>query len=382
MKIFHISDLHIGVRLYNRDLIEDQRYILMQIADQAQKRQPDAILIAGDIYDKAVPSAEAVGLFDEFISMLKEKVPKAHCMMISGNHDNAQRVNIFRSILKQQCIHMIGMPPMQPDEWIEQVTLKDAYGPVHFYLLPFVKPSMVKMITGTDENGNNLSYDETMKRLLGREQVAEDERNVLVSHQFYLPAGAKAEEISRMDSEIVTVGNIDQISAEVLTPFDYAALGHIHKPMRVGSEYYRYCGTPLAVSVSEAGQEKGIIEVTLKEKGNMAVEVIPIKPLREIRILKGELEAVLRDTCEDYVTVILTDQEDLDIIDMQARLRHAFPNLLEIRRELKRETDLPVVDLKTKVMSPSELCSAYLKDMNAEDEALLKDIINDVLEVQ
>lgn len=382
MKLFHISDLHIGVRLYNRDLFEDQRYILMQIADRAKERKPDAILIAGDIYDKAVPSAEAVGLFDEFVSTLSRKAPDTQIMMISGNHDNAQRVNVFRGLLKRQHIHMIGMPPMQPDEWIEQVTMEDAYGPVHFFLLPFVKPSMVKMITGTDENGNNLSYDESMKKLIAREQIIQSERNVLVSHQFYLPSDKDAKDIERMDSEIKTAGNIDQISSEVLAPFDYAALGHIHKAMKAGSDVYRYCGTPMAVSVSEAGQQKGILEITLGQKGDVEVETLPLKPLREIRLLKGELDEVVKEACDDYVTVVLTDQKDLDIIDMQTRLRHAFPNLLEIRRELIREVDLTVFDPQTKEMSPYELCSAFLKDLNDEEELLLNDIVNCVLEVQ
>lgn len=382
MKLFHISDLHIGVRLYNRDLFEDQRYILMQIADRAKERKPDAILIAGDIYDKAVPSAEAVGLFDEFVSALSRKAPDTRIMMISGNHDNAQRVNVFRGLLKRQHIHMIGMPPMQPDEWIEQVTMEDAYGPVHFFLLPFVKPSMVKMITGTDENGNNLSYDESMKKLIAREQIIQSDRNVLVSHQFYLPSDKDAKDIERMDSEIKTAGNIDQISSEVLAPFDYAALGHIHKAMKAGSDVYRYCGTPMAVSVSEAGQQKGILEITLGQKGDVGVETIPLKPLREIRLLKGELDEVVKEACDDYVTVVLTDQKDLDIIDMQTRLRHAFPNLLEIRRELIREVDLTVFDPQTKEMSPYELCSAFLKDLNDEEELLLNDIVNCVLEVQ
>ena len=149
------------------------------------------------------------------------------------------------------------------------MTLSDEHGPVNFYLLPFVKPSMVKQLVGTDENGNNLSYNETLRRLIGREEINEAERNVLVSHQFYLPAGKNADEVERMDSEMRTVGNIDEVSADILERFDYAALGHIHKPMKVGSEFFRYCGTPLACSVSEAKQQKGIIMVEMEEKGDV-----------------------------------------------------------------------------------------------------------------
>lgn len=212
-----------------------------------------------------------------------------------------------------------------------KIVLQDAYGPVNFYLLPFVKPSMVKQITGTDEKGNNLSYNETIRRLIAREDINESERNVFASHQFYLPVGKDADEIERMDSEIRTVGNIDEVSAEVLQVFDYAALGHIHKPMKVGSEYYRYCGTPLACSVSEAGQEKGVIEVELGAKGEVQTRVLPLKPLREIKVLKGSTEEVLAQSCVDYVSVTLTDQPDFDTQD---RIRAAFPYLLEIRREM------------------------------------------------
>ena len=151
---------------------------------------------------------------------------------------------------------MIGMPPRREDEFIEKVTLRDEYGNVNFYLLPFVKPSMVRQIVGTDENGNSLSYEETLRRLIARETISKAERNVLVSHQFYLPAGKNADEMERMDSEIRTVGNIDAVPADILDGFDYAALGHIHKPMKVGSEFIRYSGTPLACSVSESGQQK------------------------------------------------------------------------------------------------------------------------------
>ena len=170
---------------------------------------------------------------------------------------------------------MIGIPPQRREEHIEKVTLQDEFGPVHFYLLPFVKPSMVERSPGTDENGNNLSYDETLRRLIGREEIDPEERNVLVSHQFYLPAGQDPEKVERMDSEIRTVGNIDEVRTDVLEPFDYAALGHIHKPMKAGSDYYRYCGTPLACSVSEAGQQKGVIVVELKEKGSSTVVFSP-----------------------------------------------------------------------------------------------------------
>ena len=378
MKFFHLSDLHIGLKLMNRDLREDQEYILSEVIEVAGREKPDAIVIAGDIYDKAVPSAEAVEIFDRFLGELTEAVPSAVIMMISGNHDSAPRVDCFRKVLSRQNVHMIGQPPRTEDESIEKVTLEDEYGKVNFYLLPFVKPSMVKQVVGTDENGNNLSYNETLRRLIGRENINQDERNVLVSHQFYLPVGKKVEEIERMDSEIRTVGNIDEVSADVLEIFDYAALGHIHKPMKLGNENWRYCGTPLACSVSEAQQQKGIIMVEMGVKGEVETTVLPLYPLHQVRVIKGELEEVLAEKSQDYVTVVLTDKKDLDVIDMQERIRLAFPNLLEIRRENQRKADYARVLKSETLMNPYELCCSFLKNMDEKEKEILQDVIHTV----
>ena len=381
MKFFHLSDLHIGLKLFNRDLREDQEYILRQITDLAIREQPQAVVIAGDIYDKAVPSAEAVEVFDRFIAGLNAALPDTAVMMIAGNHDSGPRINCFRSVLSRQNVHMIGQPPRAEGEQIEKVTLEDECGPVNFYLLPFVRPSMVKQLTGVDENGNNLSYDETLRRLIGREEIDLSQRNVIVSHQFYLPAGTHVEDVERMDSEIRTVGNIDQVSAEILEQFDYAALGHIHKPMKAGSEFIRYCGTPLACSVSEAGQQKGIVMVELGEKGDRKTTVLPLEPLRQVRVIRGELEEVLGQACGDYATVILTDKADLDVLDMQDRIRSAFPNLLEIRRETVRRADYGRTYAVQEELDPFELCCAFLNEPDEEEKALLRDVINTVQEV-
>jgi len=376
MNFFHLSDLHIGLKLLNRDMREDQEYILKQIADLAGEKQPDAVVIAGDIYDKAVPSAEAVEVFDKFISRLNEAAPRAEIMIVSGNHDSGTRVNLFRSVLQRHKIHMIGLPPQTPEEYIEKVTMPDEFGNVNFYLLPFVKPSMLKAIVGTDENGNNLTYDETLRRLLQRENINTRERNVLVSHQFYLPAGTDPDEVERMDSEIVTVGNVDEVCADVLQPFDYAALGHIHKPMQVGSDRFRYCGTPLACSVSEAGQQKGIIWVKMGAKGNVSTEVLPLMPLRQVRVIRGDLEEVLQQGSDDYVTVVLTDKRDYDVIDMKDRLYLAFPNLLEIRRDVQRTVDYSLRREAAEKLAPFDLCNAFLKDLDEEEKMILRDVIN------
>ena len=383
MKFFHLSDLHIGLKLMNRDLREDQEYIFDQIAQLAAREQPDAIVVAGDLYDKAIPSAEAAEVFDRFVSRCAQAAPEAELMLISGNHDSASRINVYRSILQRQKIHVIGLPPQRPEESIEKVTLHDAYGPVNFYLLPFVKPSMVKAVVGTDASGNNLSYDETVHRLIGREEIDESRRNVLVSHQFYLPVGADPAKVERMDSEIRTVGNIDEVRADILDRFDYAALGHIHKPMQVGSARYRYCGTPLACSVSEAGQQKGVIVVELGEKGDVRTRMLPLTPLRQVRVIRGTLEEVLAQACGDYVSIVLTDRVDLDVLDMQDRLRHAFPMLLEIRREAVRRADYARAHTVDAALDPFALCKAFLgDDVDAAAQDLLRDVINCAQEVE
>ncbi len=382
MKFFHLSDLHIGLKLMNKDLREDQEYILRQIAEIAAEKKPDALIVAGDVYDKALPSAEAVEVFDCFIENLTSSLPDMAVMIISGNHDSASRINCFRSVLSRQNLYMIGAPPKNEGDQIEKVTLEDAFGSVNFYLLPFVKPSMVKAIVGTDENGGNLSYNETIHRLLARENVDQRQRNVLVSHQFYLPSGADPQQVERMDSEIRTVGNIDEVSADALEKFDYAALGHIHKPMKVGSEFRRYCGTPLACSVSEAGQQKGIILVEMGEKGDVRTSVLPLKPLRQVRVVRGTLEETLRRGCEDYASVILTDKVDYDVIDMQDRIRSQFPNLLEIRRETQRKANYGQGFSPKEKMEPFELCRSFLGDLDDGEKELLKDVINSVQEAQ
>lgn len=382
MKFFHLSDLHIGLRLLNRDLQEDQTFILQKIAALAEYEQPDAIVIAGDIYDKPVPSAEAVGVFDAFLQELTDTLPDAQILLISGNHDSAGRIDCYRTLLARQRVHMIGQPPRTPQEYIEKVTLQDAYGAVNFYLLPFVKPSIVKEITGTHGDGTNLSYDEMIHALIGREQIDVTQRNVIVSHQFYLPKGKRADEVERADSEIRTVGNIDEVCADVLEQFDYAALGHIHKSMKVGRDTIRYCGTPLACSVSEAGQQKGILVVELKEKGTLPeIRELPLEPMRRVRVEKGELADVLKRPSEDYVSVVLTDPVDLDVIDMQERLRQAYPNLLEVRRESLRKADYSRTLTATEIPEPFELCKSFLGELDEASLELLRDVINVAKEV-
>lgn len=382
MKLFHLSDLHIGLKLFDRDLSRDQIYVFDQVASYVEKEKPDVILIAGDIYDKATPSPEAAALFDSFLLNLHSKHPNITIMAISGNHDNAQRLNQYRSFLSRLSLHMIGVPPETPDEYIERVTLTDEYGEVNFYLLPFVKPSMAKEITQPNaaDDEKSLSYNDAVHKIIERESIDTTKRNVLVSHQFYVPKGKKAEEMERTESELPKVGNVDAVDGDFLKQFDYAALGHLHKPTEVGGKQWRYCGTPMPYSVSEADQEKGIVVAELGEKGKVSTRVLPLKPLHAVRTISGNLKEVLEQGCEDYVSVVVTDNEDTELVDSRNRLRAAFPNLLEIRCEPRKRTGGP------NALNPGDdpdilsQCAAFLGEISDEEKRLLEDVINSVLE--
>ncbi len=385
MKIFHLSDLHIGLKLIEYDMREDQEYILNQIVKAAEYERPDVIVIAGDIYDRAVPSADAVEVFDDFITNLTAKLSDVSIMMISGNHDSMQRIDCFRSVLKKHNIYMIGVPPMKREEYIEKVILEDEFGPVNFYLLPFVRPSMVKNIILDENEDRALGYDEAVTKLIGREDINISARNVIVSHQFYVPEGESASDIERMDTEIKSVGNIDAVSAKCLEVFDYAALGHIHKPMKVGSEKIRYSGTPAQYSVSEKGQQKGIVVVELKDKSEGAsIRVLPLKPLREVRVIEDELENVImmngHNKIDDYVRVIITDKDDINVIDMQERLRDKFPHLLGVERKSLRQANYDFEIEKSKIKDPFSLCLSFMPDIDDESKDILREIINSIKE--
>ena len=377
MRIFHLSDLHIGLKLFQRDLREDHEHVLDQIIEYARSRKPDVILVAGDIYDRAVPSADAVNTYNRFMESLRRTVPKAAIMLISGNHDSGPRLNIYRNILREEGIYMIGLPPQLPQEKIVRVPVPDEFGEVDFYLLPFVNPSMIEAITGRAPDGRHYSYDEALHMLFAREDIDTSKRNVLVSHQFYLPAGKSADQVTRTEAEITTVGNVDVVKADVLEPFDYAALGHIHIPMTVGEERFRYCGTPLACSVKEAGQQKGLIEVELGEKGELSTKVLPFKPLREIRKISGNLSDVLAQACDDYVSVELYGDELTDE-DTPARIRAAFPYLLEIQKREKTSLYEDTVDSDTEDQDLFSLCLSFLDYLGEgkEDAELLAEVIN------
>ena len=377
MRFFHLSDLHLGIKLYEHDLLKDQKAILDEIVALTRQYQPDAVVFAGDIYDRSVPPVEAVALFDDFMTQLRTALPNGEIMLISGNHDSAQRLDVFRSELSDRGIHMIGNPPMQKGETIERVTLTDDFGAVNFYLLPFVRPGMVHLVTGTKENGDNLSYPEAFSRLLALSSLNPDERNVLVSHQFFLPDGGDAENIERAENEVKQVGNLDAIPASLIADFDYGALGHIHKPMKVGSETLRYCGTPMPYSLSEENQQKGILMVEMGAKGDVQTTVLPLHPVHQVRKLRATREALLSGASEDFVSICVIGAEAAEMVGLRELLRERYPNLLELRREREETVELEALQERTETLSPYELCLQFAGErLNAEEKALLTEVMN------
>ena len=377
MRFFHLSDLHLGIKLYEHDLLKDQKTILDEIVALTRQYQPDAVVFAGDIYDRSVPPVEAVALFDDFMTQLRAALPNGEIMLISGNHDSAQRLDVFRSELSDRGIHMIGNPPMQKGETIERVTLTDDFGAVNFYLLPFVRPGMVRNVVDTKENGDNLSYPEAFSRLLALSPLNPDERNVLVSHQFFLPDGGDAANIERAENEVKQVGNVDAIPASLIADFDYGALGHIHKPMKVGSETLRYCGTPMPYSLSEENQQKGILMVEMGAKGDVQTTVLPLHPVHQVRKLRATREALLSGASEDFVSICVIGAKAEDMAGLRELLRAKYPNLLELRREREETVGLADLQERTETLSPYELCLQFAGErLNAEEKALLTEVMN------
>lgn len=345
MKLFHLSDLHIGKRVNEFSMIEDQKYILKRILDLAEEEKPDGIILAGDIYDKQIPSAEAVQVFDEFITRLAGRAIPV--FIISGNHDSAERLAFGGRLLNSRGIYL---SPVY-DGSVTKIPLKDQYGTVWIHLLPFIRPSTVRHVF---ENEADLVTDvqTAAETVIRHMEIDLKDRNILVAHQFVTGA-------SRCESEDVQVGGLDNIDAAVFTPFDYTALGHIHSPQNVGTDRVRYCGTPLKYSFSEVDQEKSITVVELEKKGTVRTSLLPLKPLRDMRKLRGtylELtdRSFYRDmNREDYIQVTLTDEDDVP--DGLQKLRVIYPNIMQLLYDNQRTKTTQEVDAAQAVGKKTEI---------------------------
>ena len=327
MRLAHISDLHLGKRVNEFSMLEDQRYIVKQIESILEEEAADAVLIAGDVYDKPVPPGEAVRLFDGFLTALADR--GIHVFVISGNHDSPERIAFGSRLMEKSRVYMAPVY----DGHVSPIELRDAYGSVYVYMLPFVKPAVVKKCW--PEEGIE-TYEDAVGCAVAhmREEVFVPEaRNVLVAHQLVIGA-------SRCDSEEVSVGGLDQVSAALFRDFDYTALGHIHGPQNAGGERIRYCGSPLKYSFSEAGHVKSVTIVDLEEKGNVRVRTRPLIPLHDMREIRGSYEEVVsRDfyrgtAVDDYLHITLTDEED--ILDAMGKLRAIYPNIMRLDYDNRR----------------------------------------------
>lgn len=332
MKLFHLSDLHIGKRVNEISMIEDQEYILTRIIRMIDDEKPDAVLICGDVYDKSVPSAEAVTLFDDFLCRLAKR--DLSVLIISGNHDSPERLAFGNRLMESSGIHI---SPVY-DGNVRQITLNDQHGQVHFWLLPFIKPAHVKRYF-PDEGID--SYTDAVRTAVANMNIDTNERNVLLTHQFVTGAAC-------CESEEISVGGSDNVDASVFESFDYVALGHIHGPQNIGSNRIRYCGTPLKYSFSEEKHHKSVTVVELNEKGNIHLHLLPLIPKRELRSIRGTYAEVTdkasyegTDTA-DYLHIILTDEEDVP--EAMGKLRVIYPNIMKLTYDNTRTRTNQIID--------------------------------------
>lgn len=390
MKFFHLSDLHIGKQLHYYNLKENQRAILQQIINRAEEYRPDAILICGDIFDKSVPSAEAYTIFDEFLNKLADIKPQIPVLMIAGNHDNPQRLSYAGAFLEKHGIYVSVLPPQKEEEHIRKVELQDEWGKVNFYLLPFLKPGYVRHLF---QEGVVTDYNSAIRELLHRdgidkEQIPMEERNVLLSHQFYVN-GKEQPQVCDSEQWTAQVGGLDSVEASFVEHFDYVALGHIHGAQKVRNSHIRYCGTPLKYSVSEEKHEKSITLVTLEEKGTEPViEIIPLLPMQEVRTEKGLLSEILErateENCHDFISVTITDEKEP--YHPREQLEEKYDFILELRVDNQRTrafAELP--ENEEFQMSPLEVFHSFYQDMRGqtmseEEEIWLKRILGDTEE--
>ena len=375
MKLLHLSDLHIGKRVNEVSILEDQEYILTKIIHIIDEEKPQAVLIAGDVYDKSIPSAEAVTLLDEFLYRLSKR--NLQVLIISGNHDSPERLSFGHRFMEGAGIHLA---PVYNGK-VEPVTLNDEHGEVKLWMLPFVKPIHVRRYfpEACIEN-----YTDAVKVALEHMDVDKIERNILLSHQFVVGAAT-------CESEELNVGGLDQVDASVFEGFDYVALGHIHGPQNIGSNKIRYCGTPLKYSFSEEKHLKSVTMVEIGGKGVLHLQTIPLEPKRDMRQISGTFEkltdqAYYKNTnTDDYLHVVLTDEED--VVEAIGRLRAIYPNIMKLSYDNARTRENKVIDgaEDVKKKTPLELFGELYElqnnqQMSEVQEAFMHELIESIWE--
>lgn len=361
MKILHLADLHLGKRVNEMSMIEDQKYILDQIITLIKEESVGIVLLCGDIYDKSIPTIEAIHLLDEFLDQLSKMAIKV--LMISGNHDSIDRLSFGKSLFTRSNLYIAS----QFENEIEKITVKENGITVNFYMLPFVKSAYISHIFQLQTD----SYEECFRYLIEHTKIDEEETNILLSHQF-VTANKKNPELS--DSETSSLGGIDNIDFHIFDPFDYVALGHIHKPQAMGREMVRYAGSILKYSFSEIHMDKKATILTIAAKKEISLSFHPLKPLRDMREIECSLEELLKKQCEigkqeDYMHVILTDEEQ--ILDAIGKVRTIYPNVMQIsfknRRHMKQLESAQIKEDQISDQSPAELFEQFYKMQNHID---------------
>ena len=378
MRFIHLSDLHIGKSVNGFSMLEEQRHAFNQILGYIESKKAEAVIIAGDVYDRAVPGVEAVKLFDFLLTELDKL--NVTTLIVAGNHDSPERLNFARQLLSLRGIHIYG----EFDGTLHSVTLQDEYGDVCFWLMPFIKPASVDGFFPEMEIN---SYDDAASVVLNAAEKDLNIRNVLISHQFYTPPGVP---LIRCESEINLIGGLDAIDAGILKGFDYVALGHLHRSQKTGSETIRYAGSPVKYSFSEWRYEKSALLIDLREKGDITIEALPLKPMHDMREIKGKLDELINSdnvdqtNREDYLHVILTDEDEL--IDPMGKIRSVYPNVMSLDFENARTS----IDLATITSEPDasvalsafDLFSQFFLETQgsvmSEEQA---NIVKDLLEV-
>lgn len=380
MKILHLSDLHIGKNVLEQSMIEDQEYILKQVTKNIKKEKIDIVLISGDIYDRSIPPSEAVNLLDDFLKILIKDL-KLKVFIISGNHDSKERLNFGSKIFEEEGLYICT----SYEGNIKKVQLEEKYGKINIYMLPFIKPIEIRKYFEDIEINN---FNDAIKNIIKKENVNKDERNIILSHQFVT---AGNEEPEKSDSETLFLGGTENVDISNYDKFDYVALGHIHGPQRIGRDTARYAGTVLKYSFSEVNQKKALTIIDYKEKGNLKYKTIPLVPIRDMRVIKGPIEELLKEenyigtNRNDYIRAIITNEEP--IYDAIGQIKRVYPNTLRLdiensKYKNKYENKLSNID-EIKKRDELELFNEFFKfqnnnKLNKMQTEIMKNIISDV----
>ena len=366
MKFAHISDLHLGMRIFERKIAEDQRYILGEIVKILKKEKPDGVFISGDIYDRPVPPEESVDMLNDFLSQIHALGQDIY--IISGNHDSPERIGFGTEILECAGVYVAG----KYDGHVHKVTKTDEFGELNIYLLPYIKPSFVNNLLDEEEKIPGLDYETAVRMALDTTPPDKSGRNVLLAHQLVFGA-------TRMDSEEIIVGMLDAISDSLFDDYDYVALGHLHKKQYVKRAEQLYCGTPLKYSFKEEKVEKSVTFVQMGQKGDVSTYDVPLKPLRDMKNLRGGFDEIIKGKSEDFLRIVLTDETMVPYAFN--RLRERYPNLLKIEYENTKDfTSLIKSDLQIRTRTPEELFAEFFekctgREMDEEERGILQETL-------